>query len=512
MAAVPWATPEELETQNNYTYDPMGNLLSDRREKLSNVEWTVAGKVKAVHRPQGSGLPELLFSYGAGGQRIAKTVGDPEGSGHRDHYVRDAQGNIMAVYRYHAGVMYTEERPIYGSKRVGLYSHRVYVNNSGSPSLAGGMGSETQSPTQPEVMQTAEKRYELTDHLGNVAAVVSGSLLISQNPASAYEPQLISAAGYEPFGSLLPGRNYSSDSYRFGFNGKEKDDEVFGAVGTFQDYGLRAYDTRVARFFSVDPLAPKYPELTPYQFASLTPIQATDLDGAEADFSAGKHNAVQYSNSDGPIDMTLIFLANAGGAAWNTLVDIAEVAINGSGAAGAMGTSKVLVDGTISATSAYNWIANTSGDEKMADVKAAASNPHTYENIVGGIALGRAVPKLGIAREGTVADGVISGAGRSKFMSTAEASTGSQGLTQVGRALQKHSGREGSSFSDVKFSHKTANSDGLKILNDIMDSKNQMIESAENGTTTIFDKTSGRGVNVSREGSFNGFRDSKDAE
>jgi hypothetical protein len=37
----------------------------------------------------------------------------------------------------------------------------------------------------------------------------------------------------------------------------------------------------VSRFLSVDPIAKQYPELTPYQFASNTPIQAIDLDGLE---------------------------------------------------------------------------------------------------------------------------------------------------------------------------------------------------------------------------------------
>lgn len=35
------------------------------------------------------------------------------------------------------------------------------------------------------------------------------------------------------------------------------------------------------QFVSVDPLSKKYPELTPYQYASNTPMQATDLDGKE---------------------------------------------------------------------------------------------------------------------------------------------------------------------------------------------------------------------------------------
>ena len=76
----------------------------------------------------------------------------------------------------------------------------------------------------------------------------------------------------------LPGRSYSAaSSYRYGFNGKEKDTE--GSL--HYDYGFRIYDPRLGRFKSVDPLLQKFPELTPYQFASNTPIQAVDLDGRE---------------------------------------------------------------------------------------------------------------------------------------------------------------------------------------------------------------------------------------
>jgi hypothetical protein len=48
-----------------------------------------------------------------------------------------------------------------------------------------------------------------------------------------------------------------------------------------QDYGMRIYDPRLGRFLSVDPIARQYPELTPYQFASNTPIWGVDLDGLE---------------------------------------------------------------------------------------------------------------------------------------------------------------------------------------------------------------------------------------
>ena len=79
---------------------------------------------------------------------------------------------------------------------------------------------------------------------------------------------------------LVPNRHASIDSYRYGFNGMEKDDEVKGE-GNNYNYGFRLYDNRVGKFLSVDPLSQKFPYWSPYAFAGNTPIQAIDLDGRE---------------------------------------------------------------------------------------------------------------------------------------------------------------------------------------------------------------------------------------
>ncbi|MDO9184692.1 MAG: RHS repeat-associated core domain-containing protein [Bacteroidia bacterium] len=79
----------------------------------------------------------------------------------------------------------------------------------------------------------------------------------------------------------MPGRSFvGANGYRYGFNGKENDNEVKGN-GNQQDYGMRIYDPRLGRFLSVDPITKKYPELTPYQFASNSPIWGVDWDGLE---------------------------------------------------------------------------------------------------------------------------------------------------------------------------------------------------------------------------------------
>ena len=76
----------------------------------------------------------------------------------------------------------------------------------------------------------------------------------------------------------MPGRTFVGTTYRYGFNGKLKDDELKGS-GNSYDFDARIYDPRVGRFLSIDPLTKKYPMLTPYCFAGDNPIQLIDKGG-----------------------------------------------------------------------------------------------------------------------------------------------------------------------------------------------------------------------------------------
>jgi RHS repeat-associated protein len=258
---------------NNYKYDELGNLIADKREEIANIEWTVSGKVKHITRTAGSTKPELWFTYGADGQRISKTVGDPLNGGYREYYLRDAQGNVMAMYKYadNGTSLKVTERPIYGSKRIGTYVRQMEL--MGEPAVH-------QWPyTQP--MQAPLKRYELTDHLGNVNTVVTGRLLPLLGPGVQYQAEVVSATGYESFGFALPNRSFQSANSAWGFNGKFNDNEVFDVAGSFQDYGMRPYDTRRGQFITTDPIGFDFPWYSPYQFAGNKPIWAVDLDGLE---------------------------------------------------------------------------------------------------------------------------------------------------------------------------------------------------------------------------------------
>jgi RHS repeat-associated protein len=84
---------------------------------------------------------------------------------------------------------------------------------------------------------------------------------------------------YYAFGGRMPGRFLTDGTYRYGFNGKEKDDEIKGS-GNSYDFGLRIYDPRIGKFLSIDPLWKEYEDWSPYVFAGNNPIRYVDIMGA----------------------------------------------------------------------------------------------------------------------------------------------------------------------------------------------------------------------------------------
>jgi RHS repeat-associated protein len=170
-----------------------------------------------------------------------------------------------------------ESEYLYGSSRLGEYAANLNLTTA---TVA----------TSYFIRTRGKRRYELSNHLGNVQVVVSDRKVpipeATNTTISYFTADIVSATDYYAFGATMPDRSFNTDGYRYGFNGKENDSEVKG-TGNEQDYGARIYDPRIGRFLSVDPLKNKYAFLTPYQFASNTPIQAIDLDGKEAFFVHG---------------------------------------------------------------------------------------------------------------------------------------------------------------------------------------------------------------------------------
>ncbi|MEW4925445.1 hypothetical protein [Algibacter sp. 2305UL17-15] len=100
----------------------------------------------------------------------------------------------------------------------------------------------------------------------------------------------------------LPNRSGGSPgSYRYGFQGQEKDDEVKGE-GNSVNYKYRMHDSRVGRFFAVDHLTLSYPYYTPYSFSGNKVIAFGEIEGLEEGWVINGEEVVKL---EGPTEEVL---------------------------------------------------------------------------------------------------------------------------------------------------------------------------------------------------------------
>jgi len=237
---------------------------------------------------------------------------------------------------------------------------------------------------------TLPTELTLTSRAGNQATSYVASDLIDLNEG--FESGLNDdVTAYIADGSYAGGGNGSNDAgiagggkYRYGFNGKEKDDEVKG-VGNQIDYGMRVYDPRAGRFMSVDPITQKYPQLTPYQFASNTPIWASDLDGLEANFSNAKMAKEEYIPGIPKVLQFETFKNNVAASTYNTIVqdvqDVVNVATNSKG-------RHEVIAKYGSAILKVAQFSSAPIDQQYASLKRYFSDINNVEDLLGGIAAG----------------------------------------------------------------------------------------------------------------------------
>jgi RHS repeat-associated protein len=95
-----------------------------------------------------------------------------------------------------------------------------------------------------------------------------------------YTAEILSVQEQYAYGMNMPGRSFSVEEYRYGFNGKENQDELM-ANNSSQDFGARMYDVRVGRWWGMDYMKAKTPGVSPFVAMANNPILFVDPDGRE---------------------------------------------------------------------------------------------------------------------------------------------------------------------------------------------------------------------------------------
>jgi len=162
-------------------------------------------------------------------------------------YLYDARGNKLAVKVNGSVDKYYTGEIVYTSGRAVDY----ILTPEGMARPSGG---------------TFAYQYNLTDHLGNVRAVVNQNGTVDQ------------ATDYYPFGMAFGINNLTKNNYLY--NGKELQNQTLSSTffGMY-DYGARYYDPVIGRFTTPDLLAADASGWTPYRAFFNNPLKFIDPDG-----------------------------------------------------------------------------------------------------------------------------------------------------------------------------------------------------------------------------------------
>jgi RHS repeat-associated protein len=223
---------------DNYTYDGNGSMQQDIANGIGFVIYDMHNMPVTLYKTDGT---QYQFAYDADGNRVRKA----QGTATYPMYFNGADGKTEVV----VPTVLTATHNILGNDMVGQ------VKRSSS---------------------TWSRYYYLKDHLGNIRVTVNASGGVEN------------ADDYYPFGMQMEGRSVAgSADGRYKFTGKERDVE-----SGYDYFGARYYDARIGKWLSVDPLAEKYPNLSPFNYVANNPLRSIDPDGKGiADAVKGGWNA-----------------------------------------------------------------------------------------------------------------------------------------------------------------------------------------------------------------------------
>ena len=202
-----------------YTYDQNGNLTKDLNKNISSISYNLLNLPTNITYSSGK---SAAYIYDATGRKLRTSY---KASASATPVPTDYCGNMI----YENGVL-----------------KQILVD--------GGYMTVTGTPFY---------YYYLKDHLGSNRVVVNtGGTAIQINH-------------YYPFGGLF-GESTGNTVQRFRYNGKEFD-RTHGI--DWYDYGARHMTPDAGRFTTIDPMAEKYYNISPYAYCANNPINNIDIKG-----------------------------------------------------------------------------------------------------------------------------------------------------------------------------------------------------------------------------------------
>jgi hypothetical protein len=251
-----------------------------------DISWYNNGKIKSIGN-WATGAT-IDFVYDAMGNRINKIYDDGNDTITSTYYIRDAQGNVMAIYEWkNSDTLKLKELIMYGSDRLGTHNWQklLYTNAGGVVPVSADW------PMTPTLGRVGNRQFELKNHLGNVMATITDRKTFVA-ATNSYVPTIVTVQDYYPFGAPMPERSFNTQNYRYGWNTQERIDEIKG-VGNHNTAKFWEYDTRLGRRWNLDPV----------------------IDPSESPYAANKNNPILYNDPAGDCPICPILFKGLAGLA-----------------------------------------------------------------------------------------------------------------------------------------------------------------------------------------------------
>jgi len=216
-----------------YTYDANGNMTADLNKHIRKISYNTQNLPQEVRFDDGS---SIAYIYDADGNKL------------RTSYAIASYSESMPVTQVmHGNVSSQAQQPYMARNSIDYCDSAVYENGKLAyvPIDVGYITFADSTATSAPTFH-----YYVKDYLGNNRLVVRDDGFGEQ------------MNHYYPFGALMA-ESTQGATQRYKYNGKELD--RIHSLNLY-DYGARLYDSALGRWTSVDPLAEKYPESTPYAY------------------------------------------------------------------------------------------------------------------------------------------------------------------------------------------------------------------------------------------------------
>ena len=300
-------------TTVTYIWDANGNMTQARETKGKIIQTQTFAWDEENRLTNCSAQAKLgYYLYDANGERFYKCQGA--------NTIINQNGKLIPINAYNNPVLYVSQYLVVtptgytkhyyvGNERVAsrigagrfydLNSHCVADSllgvkraaaNTGLPSTYYSTNSFTYLHTLTgDTTQNAPIYWTHGDHLGSTAWVTDIAGVGVQH------------FRYLPFGEPLYSKKTGTFSSRYTFSGKERD-----AESGLNYFGARYYNSDLSIWISVDPLADKYPNLSPYTYCADNPVRLVDPEGRDVYFVGDDNDRaiehLQNHNEEGKLE------------------------------------------------------------------------------------------------------------------------------------------------------------------------------------------------------------------